>query len=153
MKKTFAAVASMLLLAGACKEPLAAPTEDNLVAGGAIPVQNLVTGVLASDRSITSSFSYLLYPESMARNALRPDPNEPRYIADIISTTADPSAFIGSARTASIELSGRNLVTWTKYGGIDPEVSNFGNAPLNRLWDLAPYPPSRQFFFSLNATF
>lgn len=97
MKKTFATFASLLLLASACKEPLSAPTEDNLVAGAAIPVQNLVTGVLAQDRSITSSFSYLLYPESMARNALRPDPNEPRYIADILSTTADPSAFIGSS--------------------------------------------------------
>ena len=26
-------------------------------------------------------------------------------------------------------------------------------APLNRLWDLAPYPPSRQFFFSIDANF
>jgi hypothetical protein len=45
------------------------------------------------------------------------------------------------------------LKTWTRYRGLDPEVSNFSNAPLNRMWDLAPYPPSRQFFVSLNATF
>jgi TonB-linked SusC/RagA family outer membrane protein len=61
--------------------------------------------------------------------------------------------FRGTAKDARFELSGRNLYTWTKYRGLDPEVSNFGNAPLNRLWDLAPYPPSKQFFFSLDVTF
>ena len=61
--------------------------------------------------------------------------------------------FRGAARDVRFELSGRNLKTWTKYRGLDPEVSNFGNAALSRLWDLAPYPPSRQFFFSLDANF
>lgn len=61
--------------------------------------------------------------------------------------------FRGTAQGARIELSGRNLKTWTNYRGLDPEVSNFGNAPLNRLWDLAPYPPSRQFFISIDANF
>ena len=61
--------------------------------------------------------------------------------------------FGNSAHDVRLELSGRNLKTWTKYRGLDPEVSNFGNAPLNRLWDLAPYPPSRQFFLSINANF
>jgi hypothetical protein len=97
MKKSIATVASLLLLVSACKEPLSAPTEDALVAGSAQPVQNLVTGVLAQDRSATSAFSYLLYPEGLARNALRPDPNEPRYVADLIVMQMDPSAFIGSS--------------------------------------------------------
>jgi hypothetical protein len=61
--------------------------------------------------------------------------------------------FRGAAHDVRLELSGRNLKTWTNYRGLDPEVSNFGNAPLNRLWDLAPYPPSRQFFFSIDANF
>ncbi|MFL5608998.1 MAG: hypothetical protein ACJ8AD_21250 [Gemmatimonadaceae bacterium] len=97
MKQSIAAVAGLLLLASACKEPLNAPTEDQLLAGSAQPVQNLVTGVLAQDRSATSAFSYLLYPEGLARNALRPDPNEPRYVADLIAQAMDPSAFIGSS--------------------------------------------------------
>ncbi|GJG88152.1 SusC/RagA family TonB-linked outer membrane protein [Gemmatimonadetes bacterium T265] len=59
----------------------------------------------------------------------------------------------GLARDVRLELSGRNLATITHYRGLDPEVSNFGNSPLNRLWDLAPYPPSRQFFFSVNSSF
>ena len=58
-----------------------------------------------------------------------------------------------TAHDVRLEVSGRNLKTWTNYRGLDPEVSNFGNAPLNRLWDLAPYPPSRQFFFSIDANF
>lgn len=61
--------------------------------------------------------------------------------------------FRGAAHDVRLEFSGRNLKTWTNYRGLDPEVSNFGNAPLNRMWDLAPYPPSRQFFFSIDASF
>lgn len=90
-------MASVLVLAGACIEPLSAPTEDALVAGSAQPVQNLVTGVLAQDRSSVSAFSYLLYPEGFARNALRPDPNEPRFVSELIGVPIDPSDFIGGS--------------------------------------------------------
>jgi hypothetical protein len=61
--------------------------------------------------------------------------------------------FRGSAKDARINLSGRNLYTWTHYRGLDPEVSNFGDSQLSRMQDLAPYPPSRQFFFSISANF
>jgi len=61
--------------------------------------------------------------------------------------------FRGTAKDVRLELSGRNLYTWTHYRGLDPEVSNFGNAALSRMWDLAPYPPSRQFFFSADVNF
>jgi len=61
--------------------------------------------------------------------------------------------FGGRASDVRIELSGHNLKTWTPYTGYDPEVSNFGNAAIGRIQDVTPYPPSRQFFFSLNATF
>jgi hypothetical protein len=64
------------------------------------------------------------------------------------------SRMFGSyARGVRAELSGRNLWTWTKYPGIDPEVSNFGNQNIIRNADLAPYPPTRSFFFSLSADF
>ena len=63
------------------------------------------------------------------------------------------SLFHGRASEARVELSGRNLVTWTHYTGYDPEVSNFGNAAIGRFIDVAPYPPSRQYFVSVNATF
>ena len=61
--------------------------------------------------------------------------------------------FNGHASAARLEIGGRNLATWTKYTGLDPEVSNFGNQPLGRFQDVTPYPPSKTFFISLNATF
>ena len=61
--------------------------------------------------------------------------------------------FNGRAEAARVELSGRNLLTWTNYTGLDPEVSNFSNVALGRIQDVTPYPPSRSFFFSINATF
>jgi TonB-linked SusC/RagA family outer membrane protein len=60
----------------------------------------------------------------------------------------------GSAASAvRLEASGRNLVTWTPYKGLDPEVSNFGNQNINRGQDVAPYPPSRSFFFTVGVDF
>lgn len=56
---------------------------------------------------------------------------------------------------ATISLSGRNLIRIlpTHYRGIDPEVSNFGNQPIGRNIDVAPFPPSRSFFFSIDLDF
>lgn len=62
-------------------------------------------------------------------------------------------AFGGGSRDLRLELAGRNLVTWTKYTGLDPEVSNFGNQALGRIQDVTPYPPSRSFFFSVSTSF
>jgi outer membrane receptor protein involved in Fe transport len=61
--------------------------------------------------------------------------------------------FQGHAQNARIEISGRNLKTWTKYTGLDPEVSNFGNQPLGRFQDVTPYPPSRAWYLTINTTF
>jgi outer membrane receptor protein involved in Fe transport len=61
--------------------------------------------------------------------------------------------FSGTATDVRLELSGRNLRTWTSYKGYDPEVSNFGNQNIGRFQDVTPYPPSRSFFFSVIANF
>jgi TonB-linked SusC/RagA family outer membrane protein len=58
-----------------------------------------------------------------------------------------------NAKSMRVQLLGRNLATWTKYWGADPEFNNFGNTNLNRFIDLAPYPPSRQFYFGLDFGF
>lgn len=64
------------------------------------------------------------------------------------------SALFGSrAEGTRLELSGRNLATWTKYTGLDPEVSNFANQAIGRIQDVTPYPPARSFFFSIATTF
>ncbi len=51
----------------------------------------------------------------------------------------------GSIRNARLSLSARNLLTFTAYSGMDPEVSNFGNQPVGRNIDVAPFPPSRSY--------
>jgi len=56
-------------------------------------------------------------------------------------------------RSAQISVSGRNLLTLTDYTGLDPEVSNFGNQPIARNIDVAPFPPSRSFWLSLSLGF
>ena len=61
--------------------------------------------------------------------------------------------FAGRVATARLDLSGRNLKTWTRYSGLDPEVSNFGNQALGRFQDVTPYPPSRLFYLTVNTTF
>lgn len=61
--------------------------------------------------------------------------------------------FGGGARYARLTVSGRNLIRFAGYSGYDPEVSNFGNQPIVRNIDVAPYPPSRSFFFSVDVGF
>ncbi|MBI5600440.1 MAG: SusC/RagA family TonB-linked outer membrane protein, partial [Gemmatimonadetes bacterium] len=70
-----------------------------------------------------------------------------------LSVTYDAPASLAArakARTLKFTFSGRNLKTWTKYWSFDPEFSNFGNSNFNRFIDLAPYPSTRQFFFSID---
>jgi hypothetical protein len=97
MKKTIAALAGALALCGACKDSLNAPSQDAIVAGSPQSLQNLVTGVIALDRGQAVAFSYLLFPENEARNSLRIDPNEPRYISEFIAKPIDPTDFIGGS--------------------------------------------------------
>jgi TonB-linked SusC/RagA family outer membrane protein len=58
---------------------------------------------------------------------------------------------IAPLRSLQLGVSGRNLLTFTGYTGLDPEVSNFANQPIGRNFDVAPYPPSRTFWFSVSA--
>ncbi len=62
-------------------------------------------------------------------------------------------AFGGAIRSSRLELSGRNLLTFADYRGLDPEVSNFGNQAIARNIDVAPYPPSRSVFFTIDLGF
>lgn len=57
------------------------------------------------------------------------------------------------ARFLRLTLSGRNLLTFTDYSGMDPEVSNFGTQAIGRNIDVAPYPPSRSFWLSVDLGF
>jgi TonB-linked SusC/RagA family outer membrane protein len=63
------------------------------------------------------------------------------------------SSLLRGARGLRVELSGRNLKTWSNYPGVDPEVSNFGSQQISRFIDLAPFPPSRTFYFTFAASY
>ena len=60
---------------------------------------------------------------------------------------------IPGASSLRFNLAGRNLAIFSKYWSFDPEFSNFGNSNFNRFIDLAPFPASRQFFFSVDVGF
>jgi TonB-linked SusC/RagA family outer membrane protein len=60
------------------------------------------------------------------------------------------STLFGNARYARLSISGRNLLTFSGYTGHDPEVSNFGNQNIARNIDVAPFPPSRSFWFAID---
>ncbi len=51
-----------------------------------------------------------------------------------------------------LTLAGRNLVTWTRYPGLDPEVNSYGQANFSSR-DLSPLPPNRVFTLRVDANF
>lgn len=65
-----------------------------------------------------------------------------------------PSSLLGSIwgqiRTARITLSGRDLLRFTGYSGMDPEVSNWGLESISTGQDVAPYPPSRSVWLTVD---
>ena len=112
-------------------------------------------------------------------NGLAPDFSSPRGQAgfDACNNTGDARPFVEStsflklrnaslsidlpdkmaawfgARSARVAVEGVNLITITDYTGYDPEVSNYGSQSITRNIDLGPYPPSRSFFFTIQAGF
>jgi hypothetical protein len=52
-----------------------------------------------------------------------------------------------------LSVTGRNLATFTKYIGLDPEVANNGAAAIRNNLDVAQYPPSRSVFFNISVGF
>lgn len=59
----------------------------------------------------------------------------------------------GGISSLRLNLSGRNLMTWTDYWGMDPEASNFGSNNVARIVDLAQYPPTRSVYFDISVGF
>lgn len=57
------------------------------------------------------------------------------------------------AESATVRLAGRNLVTWTDYGGLDPEVNLFSGNTVARGVDFATTPLPRQYTLSFQFVF
>jgi TonB-linked SusC/RagA family outer membrane protein len=62
-------------------------------------------------------------------------------LREVSATYTLPSRFLGIASPTSLTVAGRNLHTWTKYRGLDPEISGF---------EQATTPPLRNFIVTLN---
>jgi hypothetical protein len=59
---------------------------------------------------------------------------------------------VGGARGASISLAGRNLKTWTKYTGVDPEIIEAGTTSFNQS-EFNTQPIPRIYTFRVNLNF
>jgi outer membrane receptor protein involved in Fe transport len=57
------------------------------------------------------------------------------------------------ANSLTLEVAGRNLLTFTDYTGYDPETNMFGTATVARGTDFANYPNPRTFSFGVRAGF
>jgi hypothetical protein len=122
-------VAIVALTAGACSEPTVAnlnnPTEEELsTLTDRSQVQALATGLLDSDRQ--TQFNYVFFPEMIARDILRLDGSDPRYIEGLLGAPGDvsPSGFLGSGVWAGpyATIRGANLFinAVSKAGAITP---------------------------------
>jgi len=56
-------------------------------------------------------------------------------------------------KKASVYVTGRNLLTFTKYSGFDPEVNAYGNSAVELGIDYGTYPQSRTIILGLNVEF
>lgn len=52
-----------------------------------------------------------------------------------------------------LNIAAQNLITWTKYSGMDPEVSVRSSIPTTPGFDYSAYPMARTIVFGINATF
>jgi hypothetical protein len=75
-------------------------------------------------------------------------------LRELSFTVTLPQAFATSIRAtnASITLSGRNLHTWTKYTGLDPELNTSSASNFNTA-DFLTQPPTKYWVGRVNLTF
>ncbi|HET9581316.1 MAG TPA: TonB-dependent receptor plug domain-containing protein [Gemmatimonadota bacterium] len=104
-------------------------------------------------------------PDGQARLARFGTPDAGTYIEDgsfvklreLTVAYELPAAWVETwwpwARSVRLSVSGRDLLTFSDYSGLDPEVSNFGNQQIGRNVDTSPYPPNRSFWFSVDLGF
>ncbi|GJG87820.1 hypothetical protein tb265_30010 [Gemmatimonadetes bacterium T265] len=94
--RMIALAGALALLAGAgCKDNPSAPSTDRVVAGSQQSLQTLFLGLVGSDRAAAGTESYYATADIWARDVIRPDPNEPRWLTEFYETPPDPSGFGG----------------------------------------------------------
>jgi starch-binding outer membrane protein, SusD/RagB family len=98
--KTIGLAAALALAAGCKDNPVANPI-DNPVVGGQVSLQQLVTGILATDRNAVTGFAYAIEPGIFARDVYRIDASEPRFVQETLGGNPDPGSFSGSGAWAA----------------------------------------------------
>lgn len=75
-------------------------------------------------------------------------------LREVTLTFDAPSAWASRlrAKSASIVLAGRNLATWTKYSGLDPEINQAGQTNFGAT-DFMTQPPVRYFTTRINLSY
>ena len=101
------------------------------------------------------STAYLgaIAPSSVGAGVLEPFIQDASYVKlrEVSASYDLPDAWLAGAGVshATITLAGRNLITWSSYNGIDPEVRYQGTVPQ----DQGLLPPLTQFVATLNLRF
>jgi TonB-linked SusC/RagA family outer membrane protein len=121
-----------------------------------------LTEVLYVEAQLSSDFGspgYLKKRTAFLRGVMTPFIEDASFIKlrEVSIDWTVPTRFVTAigwgVRDVRLSLTGRNLLTLTKYTGLDPEVANFGSAAIRNNLDVAPYPPSRSIFFNLAVGF
>ena len=73
--------------------------------------------------------------------------------ATISYTLPVPAGMGKTVKSASIYVTGQNLITLTKYTGYDPEVNSFGNSNLSLNTDYNAFPSSRTYIAGIRIGF
>src|SRR5436190_14256982 len=102
MKRQLSTLVASAALLAACNDATGVPDLNNVSAetlSGALTTasaQLLTTGLLNQYRN-SAIGNYIVFPETMARDAYRLDKADPRFITEIIgSVQPDPAAFTGA---------------------------------------------------------
>jgi hypothetical protein len=74
-------------------------------------------------------------------------------LREVSATYTMPNGWIPRTSQASVTIAARELHTWTKYRGIDPEVNSAGTGGTAVSQDQALYPPLSRLVATLNIRF
>lgn len=74
-------------------------------------------------------------------------------LREVSVTYTVPERLLRGMTRASVTLAGRDLHTWTKYAGLDPEVNAVNAATSASTADQAVMPPLTRFIATINLTF
>lgn len=104
MKRYIATLLGCAAIIGGCREATGVPDLNNPSYQGFLgtpltraSLQNAITGIVDGQRAELNGTpaTFIVFSETMARDAYRTDASEPRYINEFLNGTPDPSAFSG----------------------------------------------------------